>query len=130
MNIYGRRISNLQTGSLDSSEISTNSNSESSFPYIEWSEKIPGLNKDLNSERFFKSTQKSRPKKLAWFDTSNMDKDMGQTLLPRFISEDVTADSAVPLSGIGLMHYTNDAAYGGFIKPYFKTFNFNYLLRD
>jgi hypothetical protein len=50
-------------------------------------------------------------------------------ILPSFNSENVTLDIPAPLSGLGLMHYTNDEQYGGCIKPFLKTLHFKHLLQ-
>lgn len=60
----------------------------------------------------------NKQKAVLTFDTNSLEDKMGQETVPQFNAEDVTLNPAFPASGIGLMHYTNGAKFGGFIKPY------------
>lgn len=62
------------------------------------------------------------------FGVSNQEADIGQTFVPFFDGVDVTFDFVSPLSGLGLLHYTNDDKYAGYIRPYLRSFNYNHYL--
>lgn len=52
---------------------------------------------------------------------SNERTDGGQEFVPFFDATDVKNVS--PLSGFGLLHYTNDDEYAGYVRPYLITYN-------
>lgn len=122
MNIFGRKVSDF-FGALQAERVTLNKDGVSEFRNVDVMNTIPGLNNGKTDDATFKTTQKSRWINVIHFATSRMEDDMGQTLLPQFSAEDVVPNAPVPLSGIGLMHFTNDNNYGGFIKPFYMTYN-------
>lgn len=58
------------------------------------------------------------------FDWSTEKSDAGQSFVPYFDGNDVIFDYSAPLSGIRLVHYTNDEEYGGFIRPIISTMDY------
>lgn len=46
---------------------------------------------------------------------------------PFFDGSDIHFEPKVPLSGIGLMHYTNDDNHAGLIVPYLKTMKYQHI---
>lgn len=66
---------------------------------------------------------------LVKFGSSDRETDIAQTFVPYLDGIDVTFDVKSPLSGIGLMHFTNDAHYAGYIRPFLRSFSYeNYLV--
>lgn len=56
------------------------------------------------------------------FETNSLIDRMGQETIPQFNAEDVTLSPMIPAAGIGLLHYTDSAAFGGYVKPYLLGF--------
>jgi hypothetical protein len=132
LNIFGQRVVNLWAGTLQLDEISLNRNGEFGFKSMDMNWHNPGLDQVRSDEKYWKTTQHDNKRKFIQFGISNIENDEGQTFVPSFIGNDITTDSPCPLSGIGLMHYTNedDFSYAGHIKPYLKTFSFHHLIAN
>jgi hypothetical protein len=58
------------------------------------------------------------------FGLSEEDSDESQNFVPYFDGSEVTTETLTPLAGIGLMHFTGDNEYAGYIKPYLITLNY------
>lgn len=56
--------------------------------------------------------------------------DAGQSFGPFFDGSDIEFDSVAPISGIGLIHYTNDKDYAGYIRPTISSLNYQKLFKD
>jgi len=83
------------------------------------SDLIPGL----SSGRKFTIGRNRRVE----FGISNEDEDAGQSFVPYFDGNEVTFDIKSPLSGITLIHYTNDVNYAGFIRPVIRSLDYRKL---
>lgn len=57
------------------------------------------------------------------FDRSSFEQDMGQSFVPHLSTKEVKISPLSLLSGIGLVHLTNDNEYAGVIVPYVRTAN-------
>jgi hypothetical protein len=89
--------------------------------------KIPGLREKSTANMTVSRSTKDK-KFIIEFDISSYDYDIGQSFVPFFDAEKTKIDKSVPLSGIELMHYTNDRKYAGFIKPYLIAAHFKDLI--
>lgn len=58
------------------------------------------------------------------FGTSSKEFDIAQTFVPFIDAADIIFDVKSPLAGIGLLHYTNDEHYAGYIRPFLRSLNF------
>jgi len=58
------------------------------------------------------------------FSTSSEGYDNGQSFVPYFDGNAVTMDIKAPLSGIGLIQYTNDWTFAGYIRPVLKSLDY------
>jgi hypothetical protein len=58
------------------------------------------------------------------FNYSTEETDAGQTFVPFFDGDDVTFTHPAPISGMGLIHYTNDPKYAGYIWPIIETMDY------
>lgn len=61
------------------------------------------------------------------WSTENGPKAQHPFMKPFFDGSDIHFEPKVPLSGIGLMHYTNDDNYAGLIVPYLKTMKYKHI---
>jgi hypothetical protein len=113
--IYGRKLVDFNRGILGSEE---NVNSVGNYRY-DASDLIPGLS---SGKRF--TIGKNRR---VSFGISNEDEDAGQSFVPYFDGNEVTFDIKSPLTGISLIHYTNDPKYAGFIRPVIRSLDYRKL---
>jgi len=105
---------NFNTGLLgDEKHIQTPDNVRS----INFENLVPGLNRNSNN---FKHQNNSIVK----FEVSDEDNDAGQSFVPYFDGNDISFKVKSPLSGITLMHYTNDEKYAGYIRPVIKSLDY------
>jgi hypothetical protein len=58
------------------------------------------------------------------FGLSDQESDASQNFVPYFDGSVVTTETLTPIAGIGLMHFTGDREYAGYIKPYLVTLNY------
>lgn len=63
------------------------------------------------------------------FDYSTEITDAGQSFVPYFDGDDVTFTHAAPISGIGIIHYTNDPEYAGYIWPIIETMDYGKVFK-
>lgn len=61
------------------------------------------------------------------FSKENGPKAQHPFMKPFFDGSDIHFEPKVPLSGIGLMHYTNDDSHAGLIVPYLKTMKYRHI---
>jgi hypothetical protein len=54
--------------------------------------------------------------------------DAGQNLVPYFDANDVEFYSRGPITSVGLIHYTNDEIFAGYIKPTIKSLDWSILV--
>lgn len=64
------------------------------------------------------------------FGRSSEESDGGQSFVPFFDGHNIEFDSAAPISGIGIMHYTNNMQYGGYIRPTISSLNYKKIFKD
>lgn len=62
-----------------------------------------------------------------WTFNKNGPKAQHPFMKPFFDGSDIHLEPKVPLSGIGLMHYTNDDSCAGLIVPYVKTLRYRHI---
>lgn len=82
---------------------------------------IPGLEP---TKKTFEVTYGGANNTFIIFGASNEVADVGQTFVPFFDGVAVTFDSPSPLSGVGLMHYTNSKDFAGYLRPFLRSFNY------
>jgi hypothetical protein len=58
------------------------------------------------------------------FDWSAERIDAGQSFVPYFDGNDASFDYSAPVCGIGIVQYTNDKEYGGFLRPIISTIDY------
>lgn len=88
------------------------------------------ISSDIPINQEFKNTGSSpdasvkiKKNRVFMFGLSSEETDAGQNFVPYFDGSDV-ADGRVPLSGIGLLHFSSDfKIFSGYIKPYLITLN-------
>lgn len=64
------------------------------------------------------------------FQMTSEESDAGQNFAPFFDGSDVGFDSVAPISGVGLIHYTNGKDYAGYIRPTISSLNYRNLFKD
>lgn len=64
------------------------------------------------------------------FQMTSEESDAGQNFAPFFDGSDVGFDSVAPISSVGLIHYTNDKDYAGYIRPTISSLNYRNLFKD
>lgn len=117
LKIYGHSISNFVLGTLGTTELSHISNVTSNGQNIDQELKIPG--------RSGWSRATVTKNKTLRFGLSNEEADAGQSFVPFFDGSDVSTENRIPLAGIGLLHFTDNRDYAGYVKPYLITLNLN-----
>lgn len=87
-----------------------------------------------NSDRFKVSGEDSKTfinlrkfPKSQFFSKDNGPKAQHPFMRPFFDGTDVHFEPKVPLSGGGLMHYTNDDNHAGLIIPFLKTMKYKHI---
>ncbi|XP_066246430.1 uncharacterized protein [Euwallacea similis] len=65
--------------------------------------------------------------RLIEFTHSDFGKDAAQNTIPFLDIQEVVAEPAVPLSGVGI-YYKGNEGYGGFVAPRIKTYNYGSLV--
>lgn len=61
---------------------------------------------------------------MSQFTKGNGPKAQTPFMKPFFDGSDIVFEPSVPLSGGGLLHYTNDSNYAGLIAPFLKTLKY------
>jgi hypothetical protein len=107
LHLFGRELLDFNLGILGK-QIDETGRLPSS--YVNMNNTIPGLRFSNNN---FKITNNA----IIEFGVSNEEMDVGQSFVPYFDGSDITFDVKAPLSGIGLIYYTNDYNYAGYIRP-------------
>lgn len=116
--IYGRKIVDFNKGVMgNEDEIQSASSSGS----LNAENLIPGL----SSGKKFSTRNNIK----VIFGISNEDNDAGQSFVPYFDGTNITFDISAPLSGISLIHYTNDVNYAGYIRPVLRSLNYRKLFK-
>lgn len=118
MEAYGKEIENFNAGKL--SNTFSNSTFELSSSLLDLEYKIPGVS--------FSSKLSVIKSKIIKFGRSNEKADAGQSFVPYFDGSEVTTENKVPLSGIELIHFSDDHNYAGYIKPNLITFDVSKLI--
>lgn len=59
------------------------------------------------------------------FRKSDEETDAGQNFVPYFDGTAVIFDQPAPISSIGLIHYTNNQTYAGYIRPIIKSIDYS-----
>lgn len=87
-----------------------------------------------NSDNFIVSGEESKvfiqlrkfPKQ-QFFSKENGPKAQSPFMKPFFDGSDIVFEPSVPLSGGGLLHYTNDSNHAGLIAPFLKTMKYKHI---
>ena len=124
MRIFGKNIIGTDFGTLDEEEIKKTNYGINLAVLKNLETKIPGL---LHPKEGFTVTF-GNSSTIIKFGASNQRVDAGQTYVPYFDGADTTFEVESPLSGIGLIHYTNDIEFAGYIRPYLRSYKYGKII--
>lgn len=113
---FGRHIENFALGTLENNEMMQEASSSGGGTNNQ-EFKHPGKSNSTNI--------KVNKNRIISFGLSNEKSDAGQQFVPFFDGSDISINSLSPLSGFGLLHYTDDEDYAGYIRPFLIIFNVN-----
>jgi hypothetical protein len=115
--MFGREIMDVSTGTLSESEDTVTMNyATCAFT----SGKKIGLNDQL---QFLVEKNCALS-----FQQSDSETDAGQNFVPFFDANSASFDTAAPISSFGLVHYTTNAEYAGYIRPVITSSKAVYLI--
>lgn len=117
LKIYGKKIKNSEMDMLDNTEVFEMVNAKTTSSEKNLTQTFPGLHSA--SENFNLTYGDHNNVYIKFAKTSND----GQ-ILPFFDGVMATFAIKSPLSGIGLLHYTNDDQHAGYIRPFLRSFNY------
>lgn len=118
MKSFGRNFESFVLGTLENNEVTQEaSSSGGKLKHSDQSFKNPGKSDS--------TIIKVKKNQIISFGLSNEKSDAGQQFVPFFDGSDVTIDSLSPLSGFGLLQWTTDEEYAGYISPFLITYNIN-----
>lgn len=104
--MYGRQVVDISNGTLSKDvTIVTANNNAGSF--------TPGSRIGLNDQLDFTIERNGALR----FQQSDDETDAGQNFVPYFDANLATFDNVAAISGFGLIHYTTNARYAGYIRP-------------
>lgn len=115
---FGKEIESFINANLGDIELTKDANVYKAF--VSFKSTIPGI--DTNTENVTVTRNL-----VIEFGMSNEKVDAGQSFLPYFDGTNVTPKNRRWLSGLGLLHYTRNHTYAGYVKPYLKTLNYGDL---
>lgn len=116
LQIFGRNIIDFSEGLL--SNIETGQLGDDSTKAIR--SDYVGLHEDSKS---FTITNKGA----VYFERSSEKSDGGQSYVPFFDGNEINFDDFSPISGVGLVHYTNHKDYAGYIRPTIASLHYRNL---
>lgn len=124
LKLFGKSLLKPDFGSLDENELVKTSNETEKLLDKNLETKVPGL---VEWKESYKVTL-GNSSIIVKFGASNQKMDAGQTFIPFFDGSDAMFEVESPLAGIGLLHYTNDPQYAGYIRPYLRSYNYGNVL--